>query len=203
LDNYWDHFYKEAGAPKFPSQFACMVATELMTKSTIIEFGCGNGRDAMFFAAVGHQVIATDASEVAIKQNSERAQNGNPTFIASDISSLTKEKLGLSGANLPLVIYSRFFQHAITADDEVLQLKLLHSLLQPGGFGYFEFRTEKDSQTVKAHGEHFRRYDSAKNFIHRAESCGLKSVYSVESCGFAKYREEDPIVARIILTRPN
>lgn len=65
---YWDRFYATGSslARPVPSQFAAFVAGELHEPFRIVEFGSGAGRDALFFAAYGHQVTAVDGSPAAI-----------------------------------------------------------------------------------------------------------------------------------------
>lgn len=43
-------------------------------KGTVLDLGCGQGRDSIFFASLGHKVTAVDSSEVAIKQMMEKSQ---------------------------------------------------------------------------------------------------------------------------------
>lgn len=54
-----------------PSSFATSIENELPPRSHILELGCGSGGDARYFAKLGHQVIATDFSEVVIEQNKQ------------------------------------------------------------------------------------------------------------------------------------
>src|SRR5215213_6367505 len=66
--DYWDEYYaaRSTMVRRLPSQFAVFVAGELEGRHRIIELGCGNGRDSMFFASHGHEVVAVDASQAAI-----------------------------------------------------------------------------------------------------------------------------------------
>ena len=52
-----------------PGPFAEVFEPYLPRGAKILELGCGVGRDANFFTAKGHTVIATDGSEIAIRQN--------------------------------------------------------------------------------------------------------------------------------------
>ena len=45
--NYWDKFYSKVYNP-LPSQFAVFVANEYQGNNTLIDFGCGSGRDTFF-----------------------------------------------------------------------------------------------------------------------------------------------------------
>ena len=73
MDNtYWEKFYSKQNAELRPSLFAVYV-NELFNnnKKKIIELGCGNGRDSIFFANNQHDVLAIDQckSEISFLQN--------------------------------------------------------------------------------------------------------------------------------------
>lgn len=70
-----------------PTEFAEEVIKVIKPSSRVLELGCGVGNDSIAFASAGHQVIATDFSEVAIRKNSERFRdNSNLVFETLDIS---------------------------------------------------------------------------------------------------------------------
>jgi tRNA G46 methylase TrmB len=51
-NNYWNIFYKNKNILSklnFPSQFAVFTLSEKQNENTVIEIGCGNGRDSFFF----------------------------------------------------------------------------------------------------------------------------------------------------------
>jgi len=52
--NYWNTFYSKFDL-QHPSQFCVTTAIEARSQP-IIEFGCGNGRDSMYFATHGFKV---------------------------------------------------------------------------------------------------------------------------------------------------
>ena len=75
-NSYWNNFYNTEGKRAqllMPSQFAVFVAGEAVQTNNIIEFGCGNGRDAFYFASLGKNVHATDASSSAVDNNNTLA----------------------------------------------------------------------------------------------------------------------------------
>lgn len=60
-----------------PNKSAVEFADKLKPGSTILEVGCANGRDARYWATLGHKVLAMDFSEIALKQlQSLAAQQG-------------------------------------------------------------------------------------------------------------------------------
>jgi tellurite methyltransferase len=67
------------------SRFAKLASGYFSPSSDILELGCGVGRDAIYFAAQGHQVIATDAAASVIAHNSEMTDRG-VIFMSMDMT---------------------------------------------------------------------------------------------------------------------
>ena len=201
---YWDDYYAARATPvrKLPSQFATFVAGELDRRHRVIELGSGDGRDAMFFASYGHEVIGVDASHTAVEACRLLAETlgEDASFIVSPI-----EEPGLAtrvrGEAGPRVVYARFFLHAITQAEEESLRDLAAAIADPGDLLAVEYRTVRDSSGAKVTATHFRRYVLPASFEARALGRGFDVIYSVEGFGFAKYREDDAYVARTIFRK--
>ena len=117
LINYWDNFYIKKNKVK-ESSFARFVLSKVgkrRTKKSLIDIGCGNGRDSIFFSKNNFHVTGIDISQKAIKKNL-LFKNKNLSFIKFDIEkNKTSKKFD--------IIYCRFFLHTI---DENGETKLLH-----------------------------------------------------------------------------
>lgn len=196
---YWDRYYashRTAQRP-LPSQFATFVAGELTGPHRIIDFGCGGGRDAIFFASYGHDVTGVDASEQAVEACRVLAgQLGeSASFLAARI-----EEPGLAGRLQgqpgPVAIYARFFVHAITDEEEGAFLDLAADLTSPGDVLAVEYRTVRDASGAKVTDTHFRRFLAPSTFEARTLARGFDVTYAVEGFGFAKYKQDDAYVAR-------
>ena len=147
--DYWDKFYSGVDLKlKIPSQFAAFVAMEYLDKvNTILDIGCGNGRDSVFFSSLGFRVIGIDASKKALEQIKKNSFL-NAKFFVGDISDKTlrdilEKNISSEGKNL---IYSRFFLHAISDKIEEDFWNLANSLTSKGDFMALEFRNEKDEK---------------------------------------------------------
>jgi len=203
-EHYWDEYYaaRTTTIRRLPSQFAVFVAGELEQRHRIIELGCGNGRDSMFFASYGHDVVGVDASHAAIDgcRTMAQALGERATFIVSRIED--PELAGLvRGETGPRLVYARFFLHAITEPEEDALLGLASAITEAGDLLAVEYRTVRDSSGAKVTEQHYRRFVLPAAFEARALGRGFDVIYSVEGFGFAKFRQDDAYVARTLLRR--
>lgn len=85
---YWDGYYgRRPQEIEEPSMFASWVAKQLPLEADILDLGCGNGRDSLFFISCGFHVTGIDASRVAIHQlkkwSNVSGGGGHPRFSAT------------------------------------------------------------------------------------------------------------------------
>lgn len=208
-NTYWNRYYGAEQAPKLPSQFALFVANEIETSEIgpfagVIDLGCGNGRDSLFFAELGNKVVGIDSSISAVTACRERlaamnehSRNRARFEVGPADGPLIEEAAASLGG--PVLIYSRFFFHAI--DDQAEQsvlARIAAALKRHGGTMTVEFRTLEDQLGVRETGAHFRRYVDPAQFASRLEQSGLKLTWSATGRGMAKYRNDDAFVARMI-----
>lgn len=201
-DDYWDAYYADRGVERpLPSQFATFVAGELDGPTRIIEFGSGSGRDALFFAAHGHDVTGVDASKAAVEACTAQGDELglDVEFLAARIDDDVLTELRVSPGNT--MVYARFFVHAITEEEETVFLDLVAGLTSPGDRLAVEYRTVRDSSGAKVTGSHFRRFVDPTAFNAQAVLHGFDVTYAVEGFGFAKYRQDDAYVARALFAR--
>jgi len=201
--DYWREFYGSAGAPAFPSQFAIFVQSWMLGKRlNIVEFGCGNGRDATFFHANGHSVTVTDQVVspplVVLAASSDRFSSfeGDVTQTSASVWDGFEHS-----ADEPTVVYSRFFQHSISDEIEDQMLQNLGTHMPAGGAAFFEFRLDQDKDRHKAIGGHYRRFQSSADFQAKLATAGLRVDMAVEGEGYARYGSEDPWVGRFVATK--
>ena len=200
LMNHWDEYYKKDNVPAFSSPFAEYVANKLINQQTILEVGCGNGRDAKFLASQGHLVTGLDRSVEAIELCKKLYSNESLGFFLGtiiDIAKINKKKYDL--------IYSRFVIHAMSLNEEIKTLNMSHKLLNKYGQFFVECRSINDplsrkgdilSNTERIEG-HYRRFIILEEFKQRLVQVGFKIIKTIESNGLAKFGKDDPVVIRI------
>jgi len=205
---YWDNFYKNLKL-SVPSQFCAMVAVELPTDAIVLEFGCGNGRDAFYFASRGLKLVAMDLSQQAIDICSGRAAEDGfkqASFIkgsladAGDVARQFEQARKISKGKV-LTCYSRFVMHSINDHQQTSFLKALGNEMKSGEKIFLEFRSKEDAELEKTFGNHYRRFVDTDAFIEESAANGLSLDYRMTGQGMARYKREDPFVSRLILVK--
>ena len=204
--DFWGRFYAASGhlVPTEASLFAQWVA-ERESSGNLIDLGCGNGRDTLFFAQRGFRVTGVEGHPRA----GRKTLLGLPADGRPEIRQLNLESLRdtlLLGAELARgegerSVYSRFLMHALTDAARQNAWRLMAMSLRAGGRGYLEFRTPKDARRFKAFGEHFRRYLSPDEAEEEAALVGLRVVHREVGTGLAPFEREDPVLCRMIVER--
>lgn len=201
---YWDAYYEKRRAPINPSSFAIFCNENFIDNhSRVLEFGCGNGRDAFYFSK-RHRVTGVDQSPVVIKANRQRASDEGILSMAFLEGKFGDDISGLPGA--VDVVYGRFVMHAMPLEDEVRALRCAARLLTPGGGLFLEFRTDKDPLMQKGQiigsnervTDHYRRFINFDAFCKRLAIYGFSIDFRLERSGLAKQGDDDPIVGRVI-----
>lgn len=200
--DYWNNYYQNKSAPLSESQFANYVLSFIDPGKTIIDCGCGNGRDALFFHKNGLIVTAVDASDKTIEQlNSEYKDNGIQFSCDDFVDSSVIWNQSFD------YVYSRFTLHAITKQQEDIFLKNVYNSLKDSGKLFIEVRSIHDELFGKGiklsndefyYNDHYRRFLNIDILIKSLNSIGYTIKYAEEKKGFAKYMDQDPQIIRII-----
>lgn len=205
IRNYWDGYYKCRKAPSAPSTFAQFCKSNFIDNNhVILELGCGNARDSFYFAET-NSVIGIDASAEVIEQNNSNKDSlglNNVEFF----SGFFGNDLDVGKFSNVDVIYSRFVLHAMTEELEDCVLDNSFGLLPMGGLFMAEFRTIhdplKEQGTAISENEkitdHYRRFINLEAMKCKLMERGFNILFEIESSGLAAYKEDDPVVARII-----
>tara|TARA_B100000427_G_C15399929_1_gene547164 strand:- start:351 stop:974 length:624 start_codon:yes stop_codon:yes gene_type:complete len=195
---YWDKYYSRKLGIQTPSSFASHVIPLINKGDSILELGCGNGRDSFYFANNGCQVYALDQSQVIINRIKKR--NINPKFICDNIENFQKNfKYQINHC------YARFFLHALDKNEENQVLRSISKILPENGLFFSENRSVKSDLYGKGeviskdifNTDHKRRFIRKNNLISKLKENGFKIETVVETNGVAIYKNDDPVVIRI------
>lgn len=200
--NYWKKFYKSKknlNKLNFPSQFSIFTLSEKQNENAVIEIGCGNGRDSLFFSKYFKNIYAFDKCDNIIKHNSNTYKKiKNLNFFEYDIN----DDFNFFKLNkIKKLLYARFFLHSLK-DNEILKfINLSSKLLNKNEKVFLEYRVIEDKNNKKVFRNHFRNYLNQKKIKKLFEKNLFKLSYSITGNGFAKYQVEDPLIARQIFIK--
>jgi len=207
--NYWEKYYSLQNAELKPSLFARFINdTVISTQKSIIELGCGNGRDAIFFANEGFDVIAVDQiySEIKFLKN-RYIQLKNCSFECADFTNLDNSRKFD-------IVYSRFTLHSITETQENKVIWWAFLNLNPNGKFCIEVRGQKNEIFGKGtpvknqpnafiYDDHHRRFINLDVLVNKLKEAGFMIDFAAEEKGFAPFNGADETFIRVIATKKN
>lgn len=127
--NYDELYAKHANALGEPFKQVVTFFEALDRPHTVLDIGCGQGRDALFIARLGHTVTGVDLSPAGIKQLDAAAKSENLpiTGVVADIESYQPE------GQFDILLIDRTL-HMLTDDSQEEVLKKLLTALKPSGY---------------------------------------------------------------------
>ena len=201
---HWKNYYLEAEQHKHPTTFAKYIASKLAPKSLVVDVGCGNGRDTIYFAEQGHATIGVDVSSEAIDLCKSMHNPSINRWVCGTINTIKGDLLEQVDA-----IYSRFSIHAMTLSEEMDLLSAAQECLKFGGNLFIECRSINDplarhgefiSATERSHG-HYRRFIVLEELVGRLASAGFLVIEKEENEGLAILGAENPSIIRIVAVK--
>lgn len=199
---YWNEYYKKIGYAEPPSLFARYVGEKIVKGKDMIELGCGNGRDSVFFANKGMNITAIDASDIVIRHLQAKYDYDNLQFICDDFvcsSTLFVEHYEYC--------YSRFSLHAINEKQENKVIRNVYNALKKQGRFFVEVRSindelygkgEKVGRNAYKYNGHYRRFIVKEELENKLKENGFILEYSEEARNFAPYKDTNPLIIRMI-----
>ena len=207
---YWTDFYARTSYSS-GSTFFELVNARPDTPETVIDIGCGDGRDSCAFGAAGRRVLGIDQSPVGVQHATAHAAalglQDRVEFTVCDVAeraALTAllQEMTTAAADAPVLFYLRFFLHSITQEVQDGLMEVISACARPGDLLAAEFRTEKDEAATKVHGQHYRRYQNGQAFgASLGQRHSFTLLYDEEGTGLSPYKGEDPVLYRVVARR--
>lgn len=203
---YWTEYYAKNSKPTNASTFAEFILPKLSENKNLIELGCGNGRDSIYFAQNNLNVIAVDQVEDEMNYLNENHKEDNINFVCDDFTDLINTGSDLIKNTVFDYVYSRFTFHSINEVKEDRTLDWIESNLCEEGYFLLEARSMNDPMfkqgKVLSETEnfttHYRRYMDLDKIINKLESRNFEIMYKIEDNNLAVYKDDNPYVIRII-----
>ena len=184
--------------------FAQFVLKFMEVGRSLLDIGCGNGRDSIFFARNGLKVTGIDASNVAIDNLLSKGNAGDVSFLCGDFvcNDIYKRKFDYC--------YSRFSLHAVSFRQQETLLQNLYNCLEDKGKLFIEVRSIHDELYGKGrkiekdayeYNGHFRRFIKLEELEVALLRLGFRILSSDEKRGFAPFGEENPPIIRVIAVK--
>lgn len=175
---------------------------------TVLDIGCGDGRDSFAFAESGHHVIGVDRSHIgidyAVKKSVDVGLSNYLSFMTCDVVDTDSvrqviEKARTESGNGPILFYMRFFLHSIPKKTQDRLLRTISLCARRGDYIAAEFRTLKDQDTTKTYENHYRRYQSGLAFGRALrEHYNYVILKEERGKGLSPYKGEDPHLYRVV-----
>ncbi len=151
LIELWDQWHAEHDTSRARSALAGMALDELHPAAgkTVLELGCGQGADAMWFRERGATVIGTDISTVALEQARATADRRGKSisFLRHDLhNGLPQVGTGFDA------IFARLSLQYFTTEQTAALFEQIRQALNPGGLFAFAVRSVNDPRYGE--GEH-------------------------------------------------
>ena len=127
-----------------PSSFARQVAALLAPGARVLDLGCGEGRDSVFFAAAGFDVLGVDTSRAGIAkgQRLAEAQGVRVRWLVGEMA-----RLAYPG---PFdLVYSCGAIHYVPRSGRARLFSRLQSLTRPGGLNAYVVFTDQEVYVEK------------------------------------------------------
>jgi SAM-dependent methyltransferase len=154
VSSFWDKKYQSDSSffGEEPSRFALSCYDDYMNKKNvrkILELGCGQGRDTLFFASKGIEVSALDYSRVAIDGLTELAKQKN--LLSNIHPSLydVKDMIPFKNEEFDTVYSHMFFNMHFSWENVRLMFQDIKRVLKGNAFNFFSVRNHNDKSYGK------------------------------------------------------
>jgi SAM-dependent methyltransferase len=146
VSKIWDRVYSNDSAffGEEPSDFAqkCYGDFKRDDVKRLLELGCGQGRDSIFFASNGLDVYAIDSSKVAIENLNQKKERKNISLHLNHFE--VRQTLPFDSSYFDAVYSHMFYNMRFTNEELNFLFKESSRVLKNNGLLYFSVRNDKD-----------------------------------------------------------
>jgi len=146
VSKIWDKVYSNDSAffGEEPSDFAqkCYSDFKRYDVKRLLELGCGQGRDSVFFASNGLDVYAVDSSKVAIENINQKIRGKNISLHLSYFE--VRQTLPFDSSHFDAVYSHMFYNMRFTDVELSFLFKESSRVLKNNGLLYFSVRSDND-----------------------------------------------------------
>ena len=190
---YWENIYnKQDAVPSEPSAFALFIVNMLVDQKehnihSIVDLGCGNGRDSYY--------LAKYSTVVGIDLATKPDDKTNVTFLQQSMDDIEGQHD---------LMYMRFSLHSIP---EEVEEKVLNHAMKNCKYVAIEARSTSDklsggkgenSVETSYASKHYRRYIDKEIIVSKLKDRGFNILHVSESDTYAKYKGTSPTCVRVV-----
>ena len=208
--SYWNNIYVNEVVTTNRSPFAKFCYDNFLSENDLlIDLGCGNGRDSIFFFKNKLNVVSIDQS---LKKNlilnkiqsNENNTKNKISFFKDDFIKFDYKKI-----NEINVFYSRWTIHSISKKQEDKLFAVIEKNLNTSGYFCIEVRTINDplfgqGTFVEKNAyftDHYRRFIDPADIKNTIIKHGFEILFFEESNLFSPSKEDNPVLLRAIVKK--
>jgi cyclopropane fatty-acyl-phospholipid synthase-like methyltransferase len=133
--NTWKNITQHLPATHFAKRSYCLMS---QSSKTLLDLGCGDGKDSLYFARKGFKVTAIDFSSLAIEKLSHRARAG------MEVDAIVMDVRNIKFTGKFDVIYSNLGLHYFDDKTTTRIFQEIHQLLTKGGLFFVRCKSTND-----------------------------------------------------------
>lgn len=145
MSEVWNSAYNNNSSffGETPSQFALSCYDKIKNVKKMLELGCGQGRDTLFFASKGIEIEALDYSPFGIEQLQKLALEKNLSNLHASVFD-ARNSLPFKDNEFDAVYSHMFFTMRFTWDELRAIVNEVKRVLKNNGFHFFSVRNRND-----------------------------------------------------------
>ncbi|MEK7117629.1 MAG: methyltransferase domain-containing protein [Patescibacteria group bacterium] len=129
-----------------PNNLILMFENDFKPNSNVLDLGCGQGRDALYMAKKGFDVVAVDSSNTAIEQLLEKAKKEQLTNLTAKCADASN--FNLQSDKYQIINLYNLLQF-IGKDNSIKLINDIKNNLPPNGFVIIKAFTTSDPEYLK------------------------------------------------------